>query len=162
MTTRPPGRTTRRHLSQAPIYLGEVTHPETDRGGVEGIVLVRQRKRIAPLEAQLGAHRLCLYTRPLEHRLGEIAAHDLPSRAHPPGQLERQLAGTGGDIQHPIAGADPARSTARIRQLVIQAGGHDGVQQVIDTAMRSNIARTCPASSVPADGSMDAPGHSAL
>src|SRR5205807_5280096 len=70
--------------------------------------------------------------RPLEHRLGEVGAHDLAARRDPPGQLEGEVAGAGSDIEHAVAGSDRGEIGRARAPAAVQSRGHDRVHPVVD------------------------------
>ena len=123
---------------------------EADRGGVEGVVRVGQRQRVGPLEAQVASSdravdRGRLRARAVEHPLGEVAADHLAAGRHAPRELERQIAGAGGDVEHAAAGADARQIGGARAPAMVQAGGHRRVHQVIDARdaveHRAHLAR---------------------
>ncbi len=63
-----------------------------------------------PAAGSLGA-------RAVEHPLREVDAHHLATRRDSAGKLEREIAGTGCDVEHAVAGADGRELGARARHL---------------------------------------------
>ena len=107
------------HLRQAAAEVVEVARAEADRRGVEA----SRRRRAAPARPPIrsagarapGALAGRLRARAVEHRLGEVAADDLAAGADAARELERQVAGAGGDVEHAICRARRARARPRAR-----------------------------------------------
>ena len=149
-TTRPPGAHDARHLAQALLEVGEVAHAEADRRRVELAVANGSASALA------GAHdhsrprpqrpRSRLRARELQHLLGEVGAHDLAAGADPLGELERQVTGPGGDVEHPAAGSQ----TAPARRRAAATGG--AAQRSSPSSAghtRPRCGRTSPAPGLP-------------
>ena len=123
-TTRPPGRTTRAISAR----------PRPDRRSCARRSRPWRRRRSRPRRAararrptRSAARRprgLGLAACPREHRLGEVAAHHLSAGSDAPRELERQVAGAGGDIEHAAARADAGEVRRPLAPAVVQAGRH--------------------------------------
>ena len=104
--------------------------PNPDRGGVELAVGVVERECVPVLEAHAWP---ALGPRQLQHLLGEVDADDFASRRDPVGQLEREIARAGGDIERASARRELGEVGGAPAPLVVKARGHDRVHPVVQT-----------------------------
>ena len=117
-----------RHLGQPALEVGEVARPEADGRGVEAVVGVRELERVAPLPRQLRRLR----ARALEHALGEVGADHLAAGRDPPRQLDREVAGAGGDVERAVARPQPREVGRALAPAVVQPRRHDRVHEVVE------------------------------
>src|SRR6202167_2481796 len=86
------------HLVQGGVRVNDIAEPERDRHRVEGEILEREGERIPGHEADPGRGLGGTGPQPAE---GEVAGATPPPGA---GERARRGAGTGGDVEHPLAG----------------------------------------------------------
>jgi hypothetical protein len=85
------------------------------------------------LEAYARHAGLGLGPRQLQHLLGEVDADHLAPRGDAVGQLEREIARAGGDIERASARRELGEVGGAPAPRMVQAGGHDRVHPVIET-----------------------------
>jgi hypothetical protein len=113
--------------------VGEVADPEGDGHGVEGTVLVGQVECVGPGELDVAqAEPVGLPARELEHRLGEVAAHDAPLRADPATQLQRQVARAAADVERDVAGLELGAFGGPLAPLAVEPRRHGAIHAVVD------------------------------
>ena len=106
------------------LVVGREHHADARQHGVEGVVGVGQRLGVGLLPAH--RHALALRERPPggEELRGEVGGHDVGAGER---GGHRDVPGARGDVQHPLAGADPGRGDEDGAELRDEAGGHVGV-----------------------------------
>ena len=115
-------------LGEAAIEVGEVARAEADSGRVKAVGGVGQGERVGPLEAD----RRRLRSRAFEHRLGEVAADDLPRGADAACEREREVPRPRRDVEHALAGRDAREINGALAPAVMQPRRHDVVHHVIE------------------------------
>ena len=111
-------------LRERGLEVGDVPHAEADGGGVERVVVERQREQVAlhPLDG------VRLPPRPLEHPGREVeAGHD----ASLPLGGDGEVAGAAARVEHPVAGLDDGLRREPSPRAV-EPGRHDPVHRVVD------------------------------
>jgi hypothetical protein len=119
------------HLANPARELGEVARTEADGRRVEGVVGVGQLERVGEVEADGRAGRVGLAPAELEHPLREVAGDDLSARPHPPGEREREVAGSRRHVERPVTGPEAREVRRALAPAMVEPGGHDRVHHVV-------------------------------